>query len=70
MMSRHEARHSSWIFSSVEGIVWCPDELADEEHPLLFKPFDADGLVRIFATPEGQNEASALKTFYSASNCT
>ncbi|XP_030549995.2 probable 2-oxoglutarate-dependent dioxygenase AOP1 [Rhodamnia argentea] len=68
MMSGHEARHSIGIFSSVEGTIRCPDELVDEQHPLLFKPFDADGLVRIYATPEGQNGASALKTFYSTSN--
>lgn len=68
MMRGHEARLSIGIFSSVEGTVRCPDELVDEQHPLLFKPFDAEGLVRIFATPEGRNGASALKTFYSVSN--
>lgn len=68
MMRGHEARLSIGIFSGVEGTVRCPDELVDEQHPLLFKPFDAEGLVRIFATPEGRNGASALKTFYSVSN--
>ncbi|KAI6681782.1 hypothetical protein NL676_035663 [Syzygium grande] len=67
MMSGHEARHSIGVFSCVEGTtIQCPNELVDEQHPLLFKPFDTDGLIRIFATPEGQNGASALKTFYSA----
>ncbi|KAI6681781.1 hypothetical protein NL676_035662 [Syzygium grande] len=67
-MSGPEARHSIAIFCTVGGTIQCTDELVDEQHTLLFKPFDVEGLIRILTTPEGQNGASALKTFYIISN--
>ncbi|XP_039158988.1 probable 2-oxoglutarate-dependent dioxygenase AOP1.2 [Eucalyptus grandis] len=42
MISGNEARYSAALFSIPKGgyIIKAPDELMDEEHPLLFKPFD------------------------------
>ncbi|KAI6681777.1 hypothetical protein NL676_035658 [Syzygium grande] len=64
MMSGHDPRYSIGLFSADRGTVQCPEELVDEQHPLLFKPFDATGLSRIYKTKEGQNGASAMDTFY------
>ncbi|XP_010060704.1 probable inactive 2-oxoglutarate-dependent dioxygenase AOP2 [Eucalyptus grandis] len=64
MMSGHEPRYCIGFFSIDRGTIQCPQELVDEQHPLLFKPFDMDGLSRIYKTKEGQNGASAVDTFY------
>ncbi|KAK3439083.1 hypothetical protein EUGRSUZ_C03725 [Eucalyptus grandis] len=53
MMSGHEARYCIGLFSSVQGTIQCPDELVDDQHPLLFKSFDVAGLSRIYKTKEG-----------------
>ncbi|KAL3745049.1 hypothetical protein ACJRO7_014197 [Eucalyptus globulus] len=63
-ISGHELRHSIGLFSSDQGTVQCPDELVDDHHPLLFKPFDTAGLSRIYKTKEGLMGASAMDTFY------
>ncbi|KAL3745050.1 hypothetical protein ACJRO7_014198 [Eucalyptus globulus] len=64
MMSGHEARYCIGFFSSVQGTMQCPDELVDDQHPLLFKPFDVAGLSRIYKTKEGESGASAMDTYY------
>ncbi|XP_030549999.1 deoxypodophyllotoxin synthase-like [Rhodamnia argentea] len=64
MMSGPEPRYSIGFFSADQGTVQCPEELVDEQHPLLFKPFDSAGLSRIYKTEEGLNGASAMDTFY------
>ncbi|KAF8034414.1 hypothetical protein BT93_C0652 [Corymbia citriodora subsp. variegata] len=64
MMSGHEARYCIGLFSSIQGTVQCPDELVDNHHPLLFKPFDVLCLSRIYKTKENQNGASAMDTYY------
>ncbi|XP_056162129.1 probable 2-oxoglutarate-dependent dioxygenase AOP1 [Syzygium oleosum] len=63
-VSGHERRYSIGLFSSDQGTVQCPDELVDDQHPLLFKPFDVAGLSRIYNTKEGKSGASAMDTFY------
>ncbi|XP_039165288.1 2-oxoglutarate-dependent dioxygenase AOP2-like [Eucalyptus grandis] len=64
MMSGHEARYCIGVFSSVHEMIQCPDELVDDHHPLLFKPFDVAGLSRIYKTKEGESGASAIDTYY------
>ncbi|KAF8034410.1 hypothetical protein BT93_C0648 [Corymbia citriodora subsp. variegata] len=64
MMTAHEPRYSIGFFSYIPGTIQCPDELVDDEHPLLFKPFDIVGLSRIYKTEESRNGASAMDTFY------
>ncbi|KAB1204505.1 putative inactive 2-oxoglutarate-dependent dioxygenase AOP2 [Morella rubra] len=44
-------------------IIEAPEELVDEEHPLLFKPFDYDQFLAFYYTEAGQNAKSALSTF-------
>ncbi|XP_018726272.2 probable 2-oxoglutarate-dependent dioxygenase AOP1.2 [Eucalyptus grandis] len=63
-ISGHELRYSIGLFSSNQGTVQCPDEHVDDQHPLLFKPFDIAGLSRIYKTKEGLMGASAMDTFY------
>ncbi|OWM72975.1 hypothetical protein CDL15_Pgr001089 [Punica granatum] len=46
MMRGHETRYSIGLFSSLEGTIECPKELIDEEHPMLFKPFDEMALLQ------------------------
>ncbi|KAI4379437.1 hypothetical protein MLD38_005738 [Melastoma candidum] len=65
MMAGDETRYSTGFFSSVKGTVESPDELVDDQHPALYKPFDQDGLVRIFQHDQLFG-ASALTTFFSA----
>ncbi|XP_010050516.1 probable 2-oxoglutarate-dependent dioxygenase AOP1.2 [Eucalyptus grandis] len=64
MMSEHEARYCIGVFSSVHETIQCPDELVDDHHPLLFKPFDVAGLSRIYKTKEGESGALAIDTYY------
>ncbi|KAK3439082.1 hypothetical protein EUGRSUZ_C03724 [Eucalyptus grandis] len=64
MMSGHEARYCIGVFSSVQGTIQCPDELVDDQHPWLFKPFDVAGLSRIYKTKEFESGASAMDTYY------
>ncbi|KAL3745052.1 hypothetical protein ACJRO7_014200 [Eucalyptus globulus] len=59
MMSGHKARYCIGVFSSVHETIQCPDELVDNHHPLLFKPFDVAGLSRIYKTKEGESGASS-----------
>ncbi|PIA65342.1 hypothetical protein AQUCO_00100666v1 [Aquilegia coerulea] len=62
-MSGDEIRYSMGLFSSSKDIVQTPQELIDEEHPLLFKPFHHMAL-RIFArTEEGRKAESFIKGY-------
>ncbi|KAL1565082.1 hypothetical protein AAHA92_07346 [Salvia divinorum] len=42
MMTGDEARYSIGLFSTVKegSITKAPEELVDEDHPLLYKPYD------------------------------
>ncbi|KAA8541850.1 hypothetical protein F0562_023002 [Nyssa sinensis] len=65
MMSGNETRYSVGLFSiPKEGyIIKAPEELVDEEHPLLFKPFDHVQFLGFYYTEAGQKAESALKTY-------
>lgn len=65
MMSGSEARYSVGLFSVPKGgyIINSPEELVDEEHPLLFKPFDHVDFLGFYYTEAGQKCQSALKTY-------
>lgn len=65
MMSGNEARYSAGLFSIPKGgsIIKAPEELVDEEHPLLFKPFDHVEFLKSYYTEQGQRDQSALRTY-------
>ncbi|XP_008228619.1 PREDICTED: probable 2-oxoglutarate-dependent dioxygenase AOP1 [Prunus mume] len=65
MMSGNEARYSTGLFSiPKEGyIIKAPEEVVDEEHPLLFKPFDHVQFLGFYYSEAGQRAHSALKTY-------
>ncbi|XP_030526441.1 probable 2-oxoglutarate-dependent dioxygenase AOP1 [Rhodamnia argentea] len=65
MMSGNKARYSVGLFSIPKGgyVIKAPDELVDQEHPLLFKPFDHVEFLRFYYTEAGQRDQFALKTY-------
>ncbi|TKY64523.1 2-oxoglutarate-dependent dioxygenase AOP1.2 [Spatholobus suberectus] len=65
MMSGNEARYSAGLFSVPKGgsIIKAPEELVDEEHPLLFKPFDHVEFLKYYYTEKGQRDQFALRTY-------
>ncbi|XP_002517541.2 probable 2-oxoglutarate-dependent dioxygenase AOP1.2 [Ricinus communis] len=65
MMTGNEARYSCGLFSIPKAgyIVKAPEELIDEEHPLLFKPFDHVEFLGFYYTEAGQRAQSALKAY-------
>ncbi|ESW07711.1 hypothetical protein PHAVU_010G152300 [Phaseolus vulgaris] len=65
MMSGNETRYSAGLFSIPKGgsIIKAPEELVDEEHPLLFKPFDHMEFLKYYYTEKGQRDQFALLTY-------
>ncbi|PPD81912.1 hypothetical protein GOBAR_DD21149 [Gossypium barbadense] len=65
MMTGDKARYSAGLFSVPKAgyIIKAPDELVDEAHPLLFKPFDHVEFLGFYYTEAGQKAESALKVF-------
>ncbi|XP_074375731.1 putative 2-oxoglutarate-dependent dioxygenase AOP1 [Apium graveolens] len=65
MMRGSEPRYSVGLFSVPKGgyIIKAPEELVDEEHPLLFRPFDHVKFLGFYYTEAGQKCESALKTY-------
>ncbi|KAM3232796.1 putative 2-oxoglutarate-dependent dioxygenase AOP1 [Capsicum annuum] len=65
MMKGNEARYSVGLFSIPKAgyMIKAPEELVDDEHPLLFKPFDHVEFLAFYYTEEGQRCASALNTY-------
>ncbi|CAI0422536.1 unnamed protein product [Linum tenue] len=65
MMSGNEARYSLGLFSfpKADYLIKVPEELVDEQHPLLFKPFYHKELLSFFYTEVGQAAPSALHAF-------
>ncbi|KAF8400723.1 hypothetical protein HHK36_014023 [Tetracentron sinense] len=59
MMSGKATRYSTGLFSFSKEVVRTPEELVDEEHPLLFKPFDHMGLLHFIRT----DDESVLKAY-------
>ncbi|XP_027095004.2 probable 2-oxoglutarate-dependent dioxygenase AOP1 [Coffea arabica] len=65
MMTGNIARYSAGIFSMPKAgyIIKAPEELVDEEHPLLFKPFDNVEFLSFLRTEAGKGAQFALKTY-------
>ncbi|PIA65331.1 hypothetical protein AQUCO_00100659v1 [Aquilegia coerulea] len=65
MMTGDKARYSTGLFSIPKDgyMVKAPEELVDEEHPLLFKPFDFVEFTKFNNTAEDHGCKSALKSY-------
>lgn len=65
MMTGNESRYSVGLFSIPKAgyVIKAPEELVDEEHPLLFKPYDHVQFLQYYYTEAGQKDLCALKTF-------
>ncbi|CAK9174661.1 unnamed protein product [Ilex paraguariensis] len=65
MMSGNKARYSVGLFSIPKPgcIIKAPEELVDEDHPLLFKPFDYAEYIRFYHTEISQKGESSLQNF-------
>ncbi|KAL8557623.1 hypothetical protein ACS0TY_004902 [Phlomoides rotata] len=63
MMSGDEARYSIGLFSTTKPgcIIKAPDEMVDDEHPLLFKPFDPHKFFEFFLSE--MDRPDALKAY-------
>ncbi|GLU22151.1 hypothetical protein SLE2022_382470 [Rubroshorea leprosula] len=65
MMAGDKARYSTGLFSIPKAgyVIKAPEEMVDEEHPLLFKPFDHIEFMGFYYREAGQRAESALKTY-------
>ncbi|CAD5170373.1 unnamed protein product [Musa acuminata subsp. malaccensis] len=65
MVGGEDTRYSS-IFASHpkdDVVVQVPEELVDEEHPLIYKPFGYPGFVNFHHSEEGMKSDDALKAY-------
>ncbi|VVB07074.1 unnamed protein product [Arabis nemorensis] len=60
-----KTRYSTALFSvpKDEVIIDSPEELVDEEHPRIFKPFEYGDFIRFFQTDAGRRAQSTLQAF-------
>ncbi|XP_038694945.1 probable 2-oxoglutarate-dependent dioxygenase AOP1 [Tripterygium wilfordii] len=65
MMTGNATRYSAGLFSIPKAgyIVKAPAEVVDEEHPLLFKPFDHVEFLAFYYSEAGQRAPSALEAY-------
>jgi len=65
MMSGNEVRYSMGLFSIPKGgfVIKTPEEMVDEEHPLIFKPYDHVEFLKYYYTAKGQRDQNAMRTF-------
>ncbi|CAI0446959.1 unnamed protein product [Linum tenue] len=64
-MSRSETRYSLGLFVVPKAgyVVKAPDEMVDEQHPLLFKPYDFVEFFMFYGTEAGLKSANALREY-------
>lgn len=68
LMNGKVDRYSLALFAFNSGILEVPDELVDEEHPLMYKPLDHIGLLRYYRTDEGYKSKCPIKSYCGVSN--
>ncbi|KAL6137683.1 hypothetical protein ACLB2K_062972 [Fragaria x ananassa] len=70
MMTGNEDRYSTGLFSIPKAgyIIKAPGEVVDEEHPLLFKPFDHVEFLGFYYSEAGRRAPSALKAYCGVQN--
>ncbi|XP_057772957.1 2-oxoglutarate-dependent dioxygenase AOP2-like [Salvia miltiorrhiza] len=68
MVSGDEARYSIGLFSNPKAgcVIKAPEEMVDEDHPLLYKPFDYINFVEFFYTDVGRTSPNALMEYCGA----
>lgn len=62
-MEGDKTRYTLGLFSFIKGLVSVPEEIVDDEHPLMYKPFDNIALINFYATKEGREATSTLKAY-------
>ncbi|KAI3516349.1 hypothetical protein L1887_15264 [Cichorium endivia] len=69
VMNGDEARYSSGLFTVPKWgkFIQVPNEMVDEEHPLLFKPFDYGEFVKFYSKKENFPKKFLLKKFCAVS---
>lgn len=70
MMAGDNARYSVGLFSIPKGgyIIKAPEELVDEQHPLLFKPFDHFEFLGFVYSEAARQSQYTLKTYCGVSS--
>lgn len=65
MVDGEEVRYALGMFSFLSGIIEVPEELIDEEHPLQYKSFDHQDLLRFYVSNNDSNkgERNMMKLF-------
>ncbi|GFQ02987.1 probable 2-oxoglutarate-dependent dioxygenase aop1.2 [Phtheirospermum japonicum] len=68
MMSGDEARYSIGLFSVPKSgyMIKAPEEMVDEDHPLLFNPFDHIKFLDFYFSEAGRSSPSALRAYCGA----
>lgn len=64
-MSGDEDRYSVGLFSSPKSgyIIKAPAEIVDEDHPLLYKPFDHSQFIDFAYSEAGLSSKAVLKDY-------
>ncbi|PRQ50795.1 putative oxoglutarate/iron-dependent dioxygenase, non-heme dioxygenase domain-containing protein [Rosa chinensis] len=63
IMKEKKTRYSMGLFAFNSGILQVPEELVDEKHPLLYRPFDHFGFLVFNKTPEGMKSECPIKDY-------
>ncbi|KAG9136238.1 hypothetical protein Leryth_003847 [Lithospermum erythrorhizon] len=65
MMTGNDARYSAGLFSVPKAgyVIKAPEELVDEEHPMLFKPYDHVEFMKFYYSEVGQRAEYSLKNY-------
>ncbi|KAI4379293.1 hypothetical protein MLD38_005611 [Melastoma candidum] len=65
MMTGNDARYSVGLFSNPKAgqMIKAPDEMVDDDHPLLFKPFDYNQFIESYASQPNRDPETSLKAY-------
>ncbi|XP_057969343.1 probable 2-oxoglutarate-dependent dioxygenase AOP1 [Malania oleifera] len=71
IVEAEKPRYSVGVFALGLGMVETPEELVDDEHPLMFKPFNHVGLLEFYYSEEGRKIGRSLEVInaYCAVTC-